>query len=686
MPKKGKRSNKRRGSSSERRDGAQRSDASNSNASGDASQDELSSQIIGEAETAPTIEPSETVETKVDAVEATSSIQKIESPSKEDQILDPTGVSPFLTPSGLAAKQVLPANSSTKDVELVFSPGSDADVPLATEQVVVADAVVSESPVPIMGDSPETTQTVIRQSPPINTGLGDDDLLRQSVDLSGIPVPETPANPSDIPKSAKASPSMSAVKASGTTEDGAITVTVEALEVSGPVSPKTDRSGSIPMATTSPVPYPKSPSIQLPTLSGTPKVIAVDAPLSPSVGRVGGTPLVSSVVIPGTPSVMIPSSTPKVALVPETPSVVLQTATTPKVGDSSGTPKVASVVIPESAISPANPPAPAVAVMEDSSATQDVTPATGSLSIPPVPIAVDPNPRSMSRDRISAFISATDAASPPRGTGLDSLALLEDPSLVKLSGVEPVPVTVSSAGPEAPFMPIDFETAIVRLTGRTGKSMDQTTTGGASKPEAGIFGACKTCFGFRKSVALAKDLGEDRDMQTTLLSTPFDPQFEIHRRMLQTVFSSLTGEPGSSVALKGEHWVKQIGFRSADPAEDVNKNDSLVNGVIHVLSMLYLIEEFRADIPASFSSSFAATSIEISGAVLNLAKAGKLNALYNKQRQVIHVTCHVYAGLMKRCFANITAEAVIAQAQSETGLNELLDSVPFPERVVASSK
>jgi hypothetical protein len=217
--------------------------------------------------------------------------------------------------------------------------------------------------------------------------------------------------------------------------------------------------------------------------------------------------------------------------------------------------------------------------------------------------------------------------------------------------------------------------------------MDQTRTGGASsKPETGIFGACKTCFGFRKSVALAKDLGEDRDMQTTLLSTPFDAQFEIHRRLLQTVFSCLTGEPGSSVALKGGHWVNQIGFRSADPAEDINKNDSLVNGVIHVLCMLYLIEEFRADIPASFSSSFAATSIEMSCAVLNLAKAGKLNAMYNKQRQVIHVTCHVYAGLMKRCFANITAEAVIAQAQSETGLNELLDSVPFPERVVASSK
>lgn len=401
------------------------------------------------------------------------------------------------------------------------------------------------------------------------------------------------------------------------------------------------------------------------------------------------TPKGGSVSMPGTPSVVVlSSSTPKTSsmAMPTTPSVANPE---PIVNDA-----VNGSAKPSPARSLANPPAPSVVILDEANTTMHVNPATPSLSIPPIPVVEDPSARSTSRDRISAFISANEgeagASSPPRGAALDSIALNEDPALASLAApksLSPVPITKSMAGPEPPFMSIDFDSAHLRLTGRTGKSvrLDQT---GITESSGGLFGMCKTCFGLKKSVKLTKDLSEDRDMQTTLISTPFDPQFEIHRRMLQTVYASVSGKTGN-VSLKGDHWKSNMGFKSNDPATDLNEKGS--GGVFSVLCMLYLSQEFRPEVSSMKDRSrFAAASILLSNAVSDLVKAGKLNSMYNNQRQVVHVTCHVFAAMFKKSMQasesleGTALDSVIAQAQTVAGLAQIVELVPFPQQVAVS--
>ena len=547
------------------------------------------------------------------------------SPSKDDQVLDAAAASPFLSPSGLTATK------GVADVELTFSPGSET-------------GTVTKAPVDqVMGDSPGVNQTAIRVSPPIP----EEDLLRQSVDLATMPALST-----TTPKAT----------ASAVAEDGSITVSVEPLEIVTGQTPKTDRSGSVPLSTTSPV---------------------VAYPQSPAVG-VGATPLSASAVLP-TP--LSSSLTPKVGGIPSKPAS--------PAGKPSSPAKVDDPKSPASLLSPAVPPAPLVAVLENAEATLTVTPMTPSLSIPPIPIASESdNPaheRSISRDRISAFISTT-SVSPPRGTAMDSMALSEDPAMQRSiqtsAGAEPVivAITESSAGPEMPFSPIDFETAIVRLTGRTGKSVRESPASPRSS-SGGFFGSiCIKCFGGKStgssSENLSKELLDDKNAQTTLLSTPFDSQFEIHRRMLQTVYIVLTGE-SSREALIGEHW-KKIGFQSVDPATELNEKG---NGVFHVLCMLYLLQEIGNEVRAGADQSgFAQFSIGLSSGVVALAKGGNLNYLYNRHRQVTPVSCHVHCAMVKRYLEVREVVSVVNQAQTSTGLAEIVNLVPYPDHVAVTAE
>jgi hypothetical protein len=647
MPKRSKRNNKRRGSSSERKeDGSAK--GSDNVASDVGSQDDSGSHTVenpevttgiselpgvqsesqveevavwGEESALPPKE--ETFGKSAEAEETSAGLSaRPESPAKDDQILDAAAASPFLTPSGLNGNK-----ATGQDVELTFSPGSDTEGKVvATAEETAPVETSTDSPALMVSDSPGMNQTAIRVSPP----LAEEDMLRQSVDLASmVPVPQTPATAQPL-----------VVSEGAIATDGSITVSVQPLEiVTAPSPAKTDdRSGSIPLSTKSQVAaaYPQSPA---------------------------------QIVIP-------------------TPSA-------------------------------ANPPAPSVAVLENANSTLAFTPKTPSLAIPPVPVAssepltpaipvavpITPqqvvlpveNPaheRSTSRDRISAFISVTDSTnnngsgmgsplqaagmSPPRGAALDSMALSEDPVLSKSipsaskatlnKEPEPMAITASSAGPEGPFMPIDFEAAVVRLTGRTGKSVREGAVRG--KP-AGFLSKCATCFGLKKvsEDSLSADLLEDKDMQETLFSTPFDSQFEVHRRLLQTL-------AGGSVGLIGDEW-KVFGFRSIDPAEELNEKG---NGVFHALCMLYAHNELGVQAKRAFGTS----SIALSSAVVALAKAGDLNRLYNKERQVLSVTCHVYCALLKKFLEVGNVQSVVVQAQSPSGLADIISLLPFPEYVSTS--
>jgi hypothetical protein len=650
MPKRSKRTHKRRGSSAERNTNGEVGVAEKVGSDA-GSQDEggsMTNESLGE--TSPTGEDIPNAETVDDKISESQSQIQVEqtlpepavvqvvpgSPSKDDQVLDAAAASPFLTPSGVSAPKAVP------DVELTFSPGSET-------------GTVGK----VMADSPGVNKTAIRESPAV---APEDDLLRQSVDLAAMGTTATPK-----------------ATAVAVAEDGTITVSVEPLEIVTGQSPKTDRSGSVPLSTISPVvAYPQSPALGV-----------VATPLSASA--VIPTPLSASIVAPAkTPIAGSPIASPTLppAVDSRTPTaVVAPTAVSPKsppaVEESTAE---APAEVPTEAVSP---PVPAVAVLENSEATLAVTPMTPSLAVPPIPIAMpsEGNPaqeRSISRDRISAFISTT---SPPRGTAMDSMALAQDPemqrSIQSSSGLpnEPVPVAItqSSAGPDIPFSPIDFETAFVRLTGRTGKSI-RNSSAKDSSTQTSFFGKCMTCFGKGPSGnTLAKDLLEDKNAQTTLFSTPFDSQFEIHRRMLQTVYVVLSASGANREALVGEHW-KNIGFKTTDPSTELNEKG---NGVFHVLCMLYLVQEIGDLVRGT--SKFAEYSLGLSSAAVALAKGGNLNSLYNRHRQVTPVTCHVQCAMFKRFLEVGDVFAVVTQAQTSTGLNEIVELIPYPELVAVTS-
>jgi hypothetical protein len=412
----------------------------------------------------------------------------------------------------------------------------------------------------------------------------------------------------------------------------------------------------------------------------------------------------ATIPAPATPSITI--TVEPLEIIAPSPAASLPPLSTKTPMPPVAYPQSPMVVVPTP--SAANPPAPSVVVLENANSTMNVVPMTPSLSVPPIPIADSPktvsiplvvespkvvnipvvaeSPKvvsipgsglgtpaaptipetSAAMERISAFIS--EGSSPPRGTGLDSLALAEDPNIFKSipPAVEEVEapaqqtITASLAVTDAPFVPLDSEAAMLKLTGRSSKP--QTEMSAPVKP-SGFLSMCANCFGFSKSKI--DGLEEERDVQTTLLSTPFDAQLETHRRMLQ----SFANEP---LALIDEEW-KKFGFRTVDPSGELNEKG---NGVFHALCLLYGVQELGK------SAQVGANGIMISSAVVAMAKAGDLNELYNKHRQVLVVTCHVYCALMKRFLEVGDVNAVVVQAQAPAGLQEILDQWPLPQQVV----
>jgi hypothetical protein len=256
--------------------------------------------------------------------------------------------------------------------------------------------------------------------------------------------------------------------------------------------------------------------------------------------------------------------------------------------------------------------------------------------------------------------------SPPRGPALDSMALQENPNIFQsignsakgvstINGTEAVSFAAHSIDVRGEsklvYSPIYFDEAMISLTGSSGKSWRRPQEDQSDSNSAGHFSGflrlCKICGLFGgKTVKLAPELEQDKEIQSSLFNTPFNADVDIHRKILTTIYVYFVGKERADLAMVGDHW-RMIGFQSNDPAVEINRS----GGVFNLVALLFFIEEFGIDAQALFREAkafpFTATSISMAEMAFKCSSKGKLNAQCNQVRQFIAVTCRFYVGLLK---------------------------------------
>ncbi|KAF4715855.1 ELMO CED-12 domain containing, partial [Perkinsus olseni] len=166
------------------------------------------------------------------------------------------------------------------------------------------------------------------------------------------------------------------------------------------------------------------------------------------------------------------------------------------------------------------------------------------------------------------------------------------------------------------------------------------------------FTCCTTAMGFdslamgHPAPGIAKDLAEERDLLLCLTRAHYDPSdFEIHRKIIQTLWRKLTGSHYDCEAL-GEHWTV-IGFQGTNPATDLNR----FGGVLNLIHMLYLCDTapmlgvamYEASLRAGADFPFACASIKYTKLAMDVFRSGALSRRCNEEGTVMKVVAHFYA-------------------------------------------
>ncbi|KAF4724343.1 ELMO CED-12 domain containing [Perkinsus olseni] len=166
------------------------------------------------------------------------------------------------------------------------------------------------------------------------------------------------------------------------------------------------------------------------------------------------------------------------------------------------------------------------------------------------------------------------------------------------------------------------------------------------------FTCCTTAMGFDSSAVghpapgIAKDLAEERDLLLCLTRAHYNPSdFEMHRRVIQTLWRKLTGSHYDCEAL-GEHWTV-IGFQGTNPATDLNR----FGGVLNLIHMLYLCDTapmlsvamYEVSLRAGADFPFACASIKYTKLAMDIFRSGALSRRCNEEGTVMKVVAHFYA-------------------------------------------
>ncbi|XP_042911995.1 ELMO domain-containing protein 3 isoform X2 [Parasteatoda tepidariorum] len=145
----------------------------------------------------------------------------------------------------------------------------------------------------------------------------------------------------------------------------------------------------------------------------------------------------------------------------------------------------------------------------------------------------------------------------------------------------------------------------------------------------------------------------ERNLFFAIALCPFDSSEEIHIRVLQTLYRTLTNS-NKDCPRYGKHW-EDVGFQGIDPGTDLRGVGFL--GLIHLLS--FALNPATADLAKSISVlaknekqnfPFCAMGINITRIVVESMREEVLNRECNRCMDVFKVTNDFYAGIFLRLY------------------------------------
>lgn len=634
----------------------------------------------------------ESTDPAVEAAETAQSNPPDEFVAKADQVLDTYANSPFASPTAKVEEASKEKRGSPQAPDLILSP-----ITQAAEVASPRPAEVSETPIPAPSPKSVVAEEVAKTPSPV-----------PSPEIAKADSPVTKARE----KAPSSSPSPKAEESEGSEKQLSPTSSYKDAVV--PLLVPTPKVSDIPeVLSPAPAELP-TPSREITAIreSPVPTVEITELP----VHSTEAAPPASVRSVKREDDLLRQSVDLAAMLPPPTPGY-------PNLPSGRPTPS-GSVSIPTVSIEPMVAASPARSVRAASpAAAYPQSPAVQNIPESPAKfsnitsfvngsIALESAPAEPSQTWPARHAGPALYQSPPRASALDSVALQEG-SQVWNSIAESAPKasTYNTSGPmtlaahsinvrgdsKLIYTPITFEEAMLQVTGSTGKSwrMAQASVGG-EKPGGGFARFCKSCLS-RSSVKLMIELEQDKEIQNQLFNTPFNPDVDVHRQMLATIYVYFTGDEKPNHPMVGEHWAK-IGFQTTHPAAELNSS----GGIFTLLCVLYFIDEFGIDAQAIFREShifkFATAAIAAAGTAFAVAGKGKLNAKYNSQRQVVAVTCRLFVGLIKQFAASWNQatfsveeverikRALQKTVQSDEGISRVLDEAPAPRAVAASAK
>ncbi|GIY57895.1 ELMO domain-containing protein 3 [Caerostris extrusa] len=133
---------------------------------------------------------------------------------------------------------------------------------------------------------------------------------------------------------------------------------------------------------------------------------------------------------------------------------------------------------------------------------------------------------------------------------------------------------------------------------------------------------------------LNRNLIAERDLFFAIALCPFDTSDEVHIRVLQTLYKTLT-DIDKDCPRYGKHW-EELGFQGVDPGTDLRG--------VGFLEISLLSKHERQNFP------FCTMGINITRIVVETMREEALNRECNKTMDIFEVTNSFYAGIFLRLF------------------------------------
>ncbi|XP_064609849.1 ELMO domain-containing protein 3-like [Liolophura sinensis] len=147
--------------------------------------------------------------------------------------------------------------------------------------------------------------------------------------------------------------------------------------------------------------------------------------------------------------------------------------------------------------------------------------------------------------------------------------------------------------------------------------------------------------------ALNKELLTEKEMAFCIAASEFDNKSDVHTRVLQTIYRTLTGSKFDCPRY-GSHF-EEIGFQGNDPATDLRGGGFL--GLMHILHLLTDQQTlplarniYKLSMDETQNFPFCLMGINISRITLQAAREGCLNKECNRRKQVVAVMNDFYVG------------------------------------------